>query len=111
MTRTLTVKPVVTEKAMQLASIGQFTLFVPKGTEKLEIKRAIEAVYKVHVLSVNIARRAPKVKRRGAISGTTSQRTKAIIRLKAGEKIPGFELAHQEEATPKPVEAKKQEKK
>ncbi|MEK7184346.1 MAG: 50S ribosomal protein L23 [Patescibacteria group bacterium] len=114
MTRTLSFKPVITEKSMHLASQGQFTLIVPRGTEKLEIARALEVVYKVHVLSVNILRRAPKVKRRGTITGSTSEKTKAIVRLKQGEKIPGFETVGQEpEPTQKPVETKqlKQEKK
>lgn len=92
MNRTLKFKPVVTEKSMRLAADGQFTLFVPRGVEKVEIARVIEAVYKVHVLSVNTVRRASKPKRRGTISGTTSQRVKAIVRLQQGEKIPGFEL-------------------
>lgn len=91
MNRTFKLKPVVTEKSMHLASVGQFTLFVPRGIEKIAIARAIEAVYKVHVLSVNITRRAPKPKRRGNISGMTTERTKAIVRLRQGEKIPGFE--------------------
>ena len=92
MNRTLAPKPVVTEKSMHLASLGQFTLFVPRGSEKLAIARAIETVYKVNVVSVNIARRYPKLKKRGKTSGYTSQLTKAIVRLKSGEKIPGFEV-------------------
>lgn len=92
MNRIFKLKPVVTEKSMHLASEGQFTLFVPRGIEKIAIARAIEAVYKVHVLSVNIARRPSKPKRRSSISGATTERTKAIVRLKQGEKIPGFEV-------------------
>lgn len=112
MSRLLTLQPVVTEKSMALASEGQFTLFVPRGISKLAIAQAIASVYKVHVESVNILRRAPKTKRRGTISGMTSERTKAIIRLKKGEKIPGFEMVAQSAASAEaPVEPKKQEKK
>ncbi len=112
MSRLLTLQPVVTEKSMALASEGQFTLFVPRGINKLAIAQAISSVYKVHVLSVNILRRASKTKRRGTITGATSERTKAIVRLKQGEKIPGFEMVAESAATAEtPAAPKKQEKK
>ncbi|MBI2590169.1 50S ribosomal protein L23 [Candidatus Berkelbacteria bacterium] len=81
-------KPVITEKSLRLVSESQFTFRIPRYSNKLTIERAVEQAYKVHVIDVNIAKTAAKPKR----NGVTSPKIKAIIRLKKGEKIPGFEL-------------------
>ncbi len=106
MNRMIKFKPVVTEKSMRLAAEGQFTFFVSRGAEKIEIARAVEAAYKVHVESVNTARRAAKPKQRGRVSGMTKQRVKAIVRLKQGEKIPGFELVEPHDHASEAADAK-----
>ncbi len=85
-------KPVVTEKSLRLAGEGVYTFAVPKQANKLTVAAAIEAAYKVHVVSVNITKLPGKAKRRGRVTGHTKALTKALVRLKSGESIPGYEL-------------------
>ena len=86
--RTISLLPLVTEKSLRLAEHSVYTFIVPRWATKLGIADAVRLAYKVTVTDVNVAKRPSKPKRRGA----TQERTKAIVRLKAGERIPGFEL-------------------
>ncbi|MBI4022625.1 50S ribosomal protein L23 [Candidatus Berkelbacteria bacterium] len=108
--------PVVTEKSMRLAGDGVYTFAVPDWATKHAVARVVEQAHKVTVLAVNITRRPGKPKRRGLISGHTSPTWKALVRLKAGQRIKGFEVAlgesehdHEHEsktdATPTPAAA------
>ncbi|MGI6103132.1 MAG: 50S ribosomal protein L23 [Patescibacteria group bacterium] len=87
--RTISLLPLVTEKSLRSAEGGVYTFIVPRWATKLGIAQAVRQAYKVTVEDVNIAKRPSKPKRRGA----TQERAKAIVRLKAGEKIAGFELS------------------
>ncbi|MBI4032199.1 50S ribosomal protein L23 [Candidatus Berkelbacteria bacterium] len=93
MTTQLILKPVVTEKSMRLAETGRYTFFVPGETSKIAIAKLVSELYKVTVESVRIAKLPGKPKRRGAVSGFTSPKTKAIVALTKGQTIPGYELA------------------
>ena len=78
----------VTEKGSgQSAKHNQYTLDVALVANKIEIKQAVEKIFKVKVLKVNTLTVHGKVKRmRGNISKQSDWK-KAIITLKAGEKI------------------------
>jgi len=61
---------------------------VDRSANKIEIKRAVETIYKVHVVKVNTMNCRGKMKReRTAKYGRTSAYKKACVTLKAGEKI------------------------
>lgn len=81
-------KPWVTEKATDLNAMGKYVFMVKDGATKPEIKKAVKAVYKVDVTSVNVVNRPPKSKRFGrGLKGAQEGYRKAIVTLKDGQKI------------------------
>lgn len=79
--------PVVSEKASLLQSQGQYTFAAALGVSKIEVKKAIEAGYNVHVVGVNSLRLPRKTVRRGRTQGRTRVRRHVIVRLAKGESI------------------------
>jgi large subunit ribosomal protein L23 len=79
----------LTEKAnKQSAELGQYTFEVTKGSNKHAIAEAVEATFKVTVRRVNVQNYRGKNKRsRTGMPSTTSDYKKAIVTLKAGDKI------------------------
>jgi large subunit ribosomal protein L23 len=79
----------LTEKAnKQSAELGQYTFEVAKGSNKHAIAEAVEATFKVTVRRVNTQNYRGKNKRsRQGQPSTTSDYKKAIVTLKAGDKI------------------------
>ena len=57
----------------------------------LEIAKAVEEIFNVNVIKVNVIRTKSKPKRRGLVSGRTSSGKKAIVQLPEGQKIEFFE--------------------
>jgi len=86
-------RPVVTEKSTMLSELGQYVFEVARDANKIEIKRAVEEIFRVHVESVNIIRVHPRVRTMmmGRSRGMTSARKKAIVTLQRGERIELFE--------------------
>jgi large subunit ribosomal protein L23 len=89
--RDIIIKPVVTEKSMNLLADNKYTFIVDKRSNKTEIKNAIEDIFKVRVEKVYTLNVKGKPKRMGKFVGRTSDRKKAIVSLKAGQKIKLFE--------------------
>lgn len=86
--------PHLTEKSMlQKETQNTVTFLVEGGANKTEIKKAIEKIFNVTVLDVRTARNASKIKRLGRFEGVRPSKKKAIITLKAGDKIEYFEGA------------------
>lgn len=83
----LLVKPLVTEKITYLQSEGQYGFEVRPEANKQEIKKAIEAIYNVHVVKVRTINNLGKEVRYGRVFGRRKDRKKAIITLKKGERI------------------------
>ncbi len=79
--------PVVTEKSSALAEQGKYVFKVAYNTNKVEIKKAIEQIFKVKVLEVQTVNIVPKKKRVGRYSGMTNRGKKAIVTLAAGQTI------------------------
>ncbi len=84
-------KPVITEQSMDCAAQGKYTFRVASDSNKFEIKDALEKIFKVKVMKVNIINISGKERRRGRIVGKTSSWKKAIVTLKKGDKIEIFE--------------------
>lgn len=80
-------KPRITEKSTMVAEHQVYTFDVARTTTKVEIKKAIKALYKVSPLKVNIVVIKPKnVMVRGK-AGTRGGGKKAFVYLKKGDKI------------------------
>lgn len=79
--------PHITEKATDLTKKNQYVFKVEPNANKIEIKKAIEKLYGVDVLSVKIINVPKKRRRLGRISGWRKGYKKAIVRIKEGQKI------------------------
>ena len=79
--------PQITEKSTALAEKNQYVFKVYPKTNKIEIKTAIKDLYNVDVLSVRIIKVRPKRRRLGRISGWRAGYKKAVVKIKAGQKI------------------------
>ncbi len=80
-------RPIITEKGGLLERYGQYLFKVAKDANKVEIKKAIEKLYKVRVAKVNVASVPSKFRRVGEHEGKKSGFKKAIVILREGEKI------------------------
>ena len=81
-------RPLFSEKAhFDQERRNAFHFEVSADANKIEIRRAIEAIFNVKVVSVNTIRRGGKEVRRGFTPGWRSDTKKAIVTLKAGQTI------------------------
>jgi large subunit ribosomal protein L23 len=85
------VKPLITEKAAMLAQENKYVFAVDKRANKHQIAQAVEKLYKVHVLNVNVLNNPAKRKGFGRLAGSKAATYKAIVEVKAGEKIEIFQ--------------------
>ena len=79
--------PHITEKATLLNSQNKYTFKVSKTSNKIEIARAIEKLYKVKVEKVTIVNLPSKTKRIGKNEGQRGGLKKATVTLRKGDKI------------------------
>ncbi|MGA2326697.1 MAG: 50S ribosomal protein L23 [Bryobacteraceae bacterium] len=84
-------RPVVTEKAVAKKE-GERTLCfeVAAGANKVQIRAAVERIFKVKVASVRTSNNVGKERRRGRFSGFRSDWKKAYVKLKVGQKVPEY---------------------
>lgn len=87
------IRPIITEKTSRMMELGQYTFEVLPQANKIEIRNAVEEVFKVKVAKVNTIKVRSKPKRMGAYLGRTRSWKKAIVTLAPGEKIAFFEGA------------------
>jgi large subunit ribosomal protein L23 len=80
----------LSEKTNQLSVDGRYVFKISTKANKIEVRKAVEKVYDVHVTSVNIVKVKGKSRRQGRTVGKTSDWKKAIVTLKKGEKIQGL---------------------
>lgn len=88
-------RPVVTEKSMRLSEgKNRYTFEVAPYANKVEIRRAVEALFDVNVTKVNTMRTSGKERRRSFRhrSGRTAERKKAVVTLAEGESIDVVEM-------------------
>lgn len=84
-------RPIITEKSMQLVeNLNQYTFSVDKRANKIQIKQAVEELFDVKVLKVNVINTTPKKKRVGRYEGYKNEMTKAIVTLAKEDKIEIF---------------------
>lgn len=76
-----------TEKATAYAPQRKYLFLVNKAANKIQIKQAVEDIYKVKVQDVNTFLAWGKLKRVRHQIGRTPEMKKAIVTLKAGQKI------------------------
>lgn len=80
--------PMLTEKGTLLKEMDNKLLFkVAKGANKIEIKNAVEKIFKVKVERVTTMNFKGKKKRMGRYEGKRQDWKKAIVKLKEGEKL------------------------
>ncbi len=85
-------EPVITETSDKSRDIGKYTFLVRKDACKIEIKKAVEKVFKVNVTKVNVMNIKGKTRRRGFRHIFKEPDTKkAIVTLKKGQTIEFFE--------------------
>lgn len=80
-------KPWVSEKTTGLVSINQYVFLVDKSANKPLIREEVERHYGVQVESVNMILKRGKIKRLGRSIGRRPSFKKAVVTLKAGQKL------------------------
>ena len=85
-------RPLVTEKSTIQREQGTNVIAfeVDSNANKIEVKNAVEELFKVKVAEVRLFNVRGKVKRMGRYAGKRRDWRKAYVRLKAGEKAPDF---------------------
>ena len=84
-------RPLVTEKGVAKREAERTLCFeVDPRANKVEIRAAVEKLFKVKVEDVRTSNLTGKLRRRGRFSGYRSDWKKAYVKLKTGEKIPEF---------------------
>ncbi|MDY0075039.1 MAG: 50S ribosomal protein L23 [Tenericutes bacterium HGW-Tenericutes-6] len=85
--------PIITEQSTKLIeSQNRYTFKVDPKANKVEIKKAVETIFNVKVLSVNTVNVLPKFKRMGKYEGYKSAYKKAVVKLAEGQKIDAFTI-------------------
>jgi large subunit ribosomal protein L23 len=88
----IVIKPLNTEKTnLQKELDNQVSFEVARGANRIEIKDAIEKIFKVRVDSVRTIQVKGKRKQRGRILGKRRDWKKAVVKLSPGERIDFFE--------------------
>lgn len=83
--------PLVTEKGSLLGEKTNQILFrVKRDANKIEVKQAVETLFKVKVTKVRLMRYLGKIKRVGRSTGRLPEWKKAYVTLKEGDKIDFF---------------------
>jgi len=79
--------PHITEKAADFTKQNKYVFQVDPKTNKIEIKKAVEDLYRINVLGVRIVNIPMKKRRLGRIAGWKKGYKKAIVTIKKGQKI------------------------
>jgi len=82
----------ITEKSAREATASRYTFWVEQGASKNRIKKDIEERFKVEVVKINILNLRGKEKNWRQQKGKKSDRKKAIVRIKKGQRIKEFDL-------------------
>jgi len=91
----IVLRPVISEKSMDQSTVNKYTFAVADDANKMQIKDAVEELFKVTVTNVNVMTTKRKEKsrnrQRGRQVGYTSPWKKAVVTIKAGDSIEFFE--------------------
>lgn len=75
------IRPIITEASMDGTTMKKYTFEVDKTANKIEIAKAIEALFKVDVKKVNTSHVKGKLRRQGKFEGYTASWKKAVVTL------------------------------
>lgn len=89
--RDILIRPLITEKTTAMMQDNKYTFIVQLKANKVEIRQAVEQIFKVKVLDVNTIRVLGKMKRMGKTQGRRPDYKKAIVKLAPGQRIEFFE--------------------
>lgn len=87
-------RPIVTEKSNGLMAHSTYTFEVLPNANKIEIRQAVERIFKVKVVKVHTLNVHPKPKRMGVFLGRSRSWKKALVTLAEGQRIEFFEGAN-----------------
>ena len=98
----LVFRPLISEKSLRSASRGWYTFAIAKHSRKEQIAKDVAAMYHVDVTNVRTVAMHGKVHRRGKKMSPDKRPDwkKAMVQLKAGQKIDAFEVTSQEQTAP-----------
>lgn len=85
------VKPLITEKATELGLLNKYVFEIAPKMNKVEVKKAIRAIYNVEPTDVNILNFSGKRVRFGRVRGQRRGWKKAVVTLKKGDAIEIYE--------------------
>jgi large subunit ribosomal protein L23 len=84
-------RPIITEKGHAKRESERTMCFeVHRDANKIEIRQAVETLFRVKVADVKTANFVGKLRRRGRFTGYASDWKKAYVRLQAGQKVPEY---------------------
>ena len=83
----LIIKRILTEKSTALEELGKYVFEVPSKSNKMQIKKAVEILFKVKVSSVNILKKPSKNKVFKGTKGVRSGFKKAVVSVSGNKKI------------------------
>ena len=86
------IRPLITEKSTKLIEERKYTFEVKPGSNKVEVAKAVEAMWNVHVTKVNMMNPPRKTRRVGKYEGLRPAVQKAVVTLAKGDKLDVFEL-------------------
>ncbi len=84
-------RPIITEKGTMQAGLNKYTFEVARPANKQQVKEAVEKIFKVDVIDVNIVNVPGKMRRVGKSRGMTSPWKKAIVTVREGQRIELYE--------------------
>jgi large subunit ribosomal protein L23 len=82
--------PVITEKSCRLIEENKYTFDVDKKLTKLQIKKILENLFKINIISINTHLPPIKKKRLGLKQGYKKRYKRVIITIKSNQQIPIF---------------------
>jgi large subunit ribosomal protein L23 len=91
--REVLLAPVVSEKSYSLIEAHKYSFRVHPDAHKTQIRQAVEELFEVRVVAVNVSKVQSKPKRRGAIKGTRQGWKKAIVQVHKDDEIQIFQGA------------------
>ena len=88
-------RPVISEKSMDQTTLSKYTFAVASEANKMQIKAAVEELFKVTVVNVNVlttkAKEKSRNRKRGRQVGFSTPWKKAVVTVKSGDSIEFFE--------------------
>lgn len=114
MSKTITLKPRLSEKTYSLSANRVYVMDVPTEVNKHSVARAVEAQFEVKVQSVNMTNIKGKAKRIVSLTGKRQKNAqgrrnsikKAYVTLQEGHILPFFDAVEEEEQQEQAVQAK-----